>query len=80
MVPKEPAAGTGPVRILGRDGCPFTRAARQAYEAQGRQVDYVSVRADAGAQKQMLELTGGVGRVPVIVDGDSVVVGWQGKW
>ena len=76
----EHEAGRRPVTILGRDGCPFTRAARAAYEAQGRQVAYHSVRADPEAHKQMLAATGGAARVPVIIDGDSVVVGWQGKW
>ncbi len=73
-----PAAG--PVTILGRDGCPFTRAARAAYAAQGRQVEYRSVRADPDARQKMLEATGGAARVPVIIDGGSVAVGWQGQW
>ncbi|MGD8368751.1 MAG: Uxx-star family glutaredoxin-like (seleno)protein [Desulfobacterales bacterium] len=71
---------SGPVTILGRDGCPFTRAARESYAAQGRRVDYHSVRADPEAKKKMLAAAGGAARVPVIIDGDSVVVGWQGKW
>ena len=70
----------GAVTILGRDGCPHTRAAREAFAARGRTVKYTSVRADPEAYKRLLSLTGGVPRVPVVVDGDSVEVGWQGKW
>jgi glutaredoxin len=80
METDESKPASGPVTILGRDGCPFTRAARAAYAAQGRRVEYLSVRTDSEAKKKMLAAAGGAARVPVIIDGDSVVVGWQGKW
>jgi glutaredoxin len=70
----------GAVTIFGRDGCPYTRAAREAFAARGRTVNYTSVRSDPEALNRMLSLTGGAPRIPVIVDGDSVEVGWQGKW
>ena len=72
--------GGGAVTILGRDGCPFTRAARAAFAEQGRRVEYFSVRTNPEAKKRLLDLTGGAARVPVIIDGDTLEVGWQGKW
>jgi glutaredoxin len=68
------------VIIFGRDGCPFTRAAREAYASEGRLVEYINVRKDPQGAARLLSLSGGSPRVPVIVDGDVVTVGWQGKW
>ncbi len=70
----------GRVTILGRDGCPYTRAAKKAYAKQGRRIEYVSVRTDPQGFQRLMALTGGAARVPVIVDGDTVQVGWQGRW
>jgi glutaredoxin 3 len=67
------------VTVYGRDGCPFTRAARESLEAEGREVAYVNVRKDLAGLEKMLSLSGGSRRIPFIVDGDRVQTGWQGK-
>lgn len=74
------AAMEAAVIIFGRDGCPFTRAAREAYAAEGRLVEYINVRKDRQGAERFLALSGGWPRVPLIVDGEGVTVGWHGKW
>ncbi len=42
-------------------------------------MSYVDVFADAHALDKMLALTKGIRKVPVIVEGDQVAVGYLGK-
>ena len=66
--------------IYGRDACPFTRAALEAYRKHARQVSYVNVAKNPAKLEEMLTLSGGYRKVPVIVDGDTVTIGYQGKY
>jgi len=70
---------TNPIVIYGRDAWPFTRAAREAYRNQGIDVTYVNVVKDPAKLDDMLKLSGGYRKVPVIVDGETVTVGFEGK-
>lgn len=65
------------VVIYGKDSCPYTLAAREDFEKRGP-VTYVNVRRDAAGLARMLELSGGQRRVPVIVDGGRVTIGYGG--
>jgi glutaredoxin len=66
------------VTIYGKDSCPYTRAARDDFEARGG-VTYVNVRKDADGLQQMLVHSRGRRVVPVIVEGDGkVTIGWDG--
>ncbi len=38
----------------------------------------MNVKADSAKMEEMLELSGGVRKVPVIVDGDKVTIGYGG--
>ena len=67
-----------PVEIYGKDSCGYTRAAREDYEARGRQVTYFNVKKDPAAMARFLELSGGERRVPLIVDRGRVTVGFDG--
>lgn len=40
---------------------------------------YIDIFADARALDKMLALTKGIRKVPVIVTGDQVAIGYQGK-
>ncbi len=42
------------------------------------EVEYVNVKKDRASLERMLAHTGGGRDVPVIVDGDEVIVGWGG--
>jgi len=48
--------------------------AREAYP----DATYINVKSNAEKLQAMLDKSGGVRRVPVIVDGDSVTIGYQG--
>ena len=52
--------------------------AREAFEGEGRTVDYRDVLADPGSLDEMLKVTGGKRQVPVIVDGKKIKVGYGG--
>ena len=60
-------------RIYGKEGCPHTDRARAALP----RASFVDVQADAEALEEMLRLSGGVRRVPVIARGDAVEVGFR---
>ena len=66
------------VRIFGKDNCPYTSAAREDHAKRGVAFEYVNVLADAAQLKEMLKHSRGVRKVPVIVDGDKVSIGFNG--
>ena len=65
------------ILIFGKDTCPYTQAALDAYEATGK-VTYVNVKRDADGLARMLEFSKGQRRVPVIVTGGVVTIGYGG--
>ena len=67
------------VIIYGKHSWPHTASARAAYERSGRPVEYISVVDTPGALERMLKLSGGTRKIPLIVDGDRIIVGYQGK-
>ena len=66
------------VLIYGKNGCPYTDAARDDYQARGVPFRYINVKKDPAELERMLALTKGQRRVPVIVDGGKVTVGFGG--
>jgi len=67
------------VVIYGKEHCQYTQAAKDHYAGQGIPVDYVNVKADRSALARMLELSGNIRRVPVIVEADGkVTIGFGG--
>ncbi|MBW8713987.1 MAG: glutaredoxin family protein [Acidobacteria bacterium] len=66
------------VLIFGKDGCPYTQAARDHYEAQKGPVQYLNVKKNPADLQRMLEYSKGARRVPVIVDDGKVTVGFGG--
>ena len=67
------------VRIYGKDTCPHTTAAREAYAKQGVSVEYRNVKVNPKDLEEMLQLSQGERRVPIIVEGGKVSIGWMGK-
>jgi glutaredoxin len=63
------------IEIYGKDACPYTQAARDAYEPKG--AVYLNVTKDPQAMARMVELSKGR-RVPVIVEDGNVTVGYGG--
>jgi glutaredoxin 3 len=66
------------VLIYGKDGCPYTVAARDEYKQRGVPFRYINVKKDAAELQRMLALTNGQRRVPVIVEHGKVTVGFGG--
>jgi glutaredoxin 3 len=66
------------VMIFGKDACPYTQSARDHYAAKGVPFEYVNVKKNAAQLERMLTYSKGARRVPVIVDGDSVTIGFGG--
>jgi glutaredoxin 3 len=66
------------VLIFGKDACPYTQDARDHYAARNVPFQYVNVKKNAADLERMLAYTSGARRVPVIVDGDKVTIGFGG--
>ncbi|HTN51232.1 MAG TPA: UXX-star (seleno)protein family 1 [Anaeromyxobacter sp.] len=67
------------VQIYGKDGCPYTAAARKDYESRGVAYDYFDVVRDPKAMATFLELSGGERRVPLIAERGRVSLGFGGS-
>ncbi len=67
------------VTIYGKPGCPYTDAAMQDFDKKGIEYAYVDVKANAEDLATMLKHSGGARKVPVIVEGDMVTVGFGGS-
>lgn len=61
--------------IYGKSGCPYTTKAREAYQDHA----YYDVKKDPRKMEEMLDLTKGQRKVPVIVVGEKVTVGYDGS-
>ena len=64
------------MRIYGKQGCPHTDRARRAWP----EAEFLDVLAEPDGPArlaEMLRLSGGVRRVPVIVRGGSVEIGFK---
>jgi glutaredoxin len=66
------------VLIFGKDGCPYTQAARDHYAAENIPFEYHNVKKSADGLERMLVYSMGVRKVPVIVEGEKVTVGYGG--
>lgn len=61
--------------VYGKAGCPYTQRALSDY---GDKAKYFDVKLDNEKLEEMLKLSGGVRKVPVIVEGGKVTVGYGG--
>lgn len=66
------------IYIYGKNGCPYTQAARDDHERRGVPFEYINVKKDPAQLARMLEYSHGRREVPVIVDGDEVTIGFDG--
>ena len=63
--------------IFGKEGWPFTEKARLAYEGKAK---YYDVKSDSTKLEEMLKYSGGVRKVPVILEEGKVTIGYGGSW
>jgi glutaredoxin len=67
------------VLIFGKDGCPYTEAARDDYTARKVPARYINVKKNPAELERMLAYSKGARRVPVIVEEDGkVTIGFGG--
>jgi len=66
------------VTIYTKPGCPFCMAAKADLKLKGVAYTEYNVKADAQRLEEMLQLNGGQRKVPTIVDGERVTVGFAG--
>lgn len=66
------------IKIYTKVGCPYCEAARNYYDERKIEYDDIDVHKVPGAGAEAERLAGGARRVPVIVDGDKVTVGFRG--
>ena len=66
------------ILLFGKDAWPYTQAAREAFAKEGRQVDYYNVVKEPKTLDTMLKHSKGVRKVPVIVEGETVTIGFDG--
>ena len=64
--------------IFGKDAWPYTRAARAAFAKGEKKVQYFNVVSDPKQLENMLKHSKGKRQVPVIVEGNSVTIGFDG--
>ena len=77
--PDEEKKMSDKILLFGKDAWPYTRAAREAFAKEGRQVDYYNVVKEPKHLDTMLKHSRGARKVPVIVEGDTVTIGFEGK-
>ena len=66
------------VLIFGKENCPYTRAARDDYARRDVAFEFIDVRANPAEMSRMLGYSNGRREVPVIVDDDTVTIGFGG--
>ena len=64
------------IEIFGKDSCPYTMAAVEAYRSKGGV--YINVKKEPAQLARMLEFSKGQRRVPVIVENGNVTIGYGG--
>ncbi len=65
----------GKITIYGMLGCPYTEKAKTSY----RKAEYFDVKQDPVKLEEMLQHSKGVRKVPVIVAGGKVSIGYGGS-
>lgn len=81
--PQNKSATTTPpsdaVQIFTKAGCPYTRALKRKLEHDGLSYVEYDVLQEPDTLQRMLELNGGQRRVPTIVMGEQVIIGFHGS-
>ncbi len=67
------------ILIYGKSTWPFTNAAREAYAQKNIEAEYFDVKASEKNLDAMLKYSDGSRKVPVIVEGDKITIGFNGK-
>lgn len=66
------------VLIYGKDTWPYTNKAREAYEKKGKEIDFINVLDNPFKLDEMLKLSDGKRKVPVIIEDGIIIIGYNG--
>lgn len=66
------------VILYTKPACPFCASARLSLRMRGIDFDEYNVKADPQRLAEMLRLNGGLRRIPTIVEGEKVSIGFGG--
>jgi glutaredoxin len=75
---KDPGPAETEVEVFSKPGCPYTRGLKRKLARDGMQFVEHDVQGDKAALERMLLLNGGQRKVPTIVMGGEVTVGFHG--
>ena len=67
------------ILIYGKSTWPFTNAAREAYAKKNIDAEYIDVLESEKNMNAMLKYSDGRRKVPVIVEGDEITIGFNGR-
>ncbi len=65
--------------IYGKSTCPFTKAAIDNFTDMGVKFDYIDIIENPDQLDIMLKYSKGERKIPVIVDGENITTGFEGK-
>jgi glutaredoxin 3 len=70
---------TEKVLIFGHDLCPYTSRAREDYTRRNIPFEYINVLQNDDALQRMLKHSNGRRKIPVIIEGGKVTIGFEGS-
>ncbi len=65
--------------IYGKSTCPYTKAAIDNFTDKGMEFDYIDIIENPDRLDIMLKYSKGERKIPVIVDGENITIGFEGK-
>ncbi len=70
---------SGKIIIFGKEQWPHTVKAREVFAKRNIEIEYYDVTKDEKYLEKMLVYSKGERRIPVIIDGTHVTVGYEGR-
>ena len=66
------------IKLYTKTGCPYCSKKREEFNRTGVVYEEINVYEVAGAEDELVKITGGIRKVPVIVDGAKVIIAPEG--
>jgi len=66
------------ITLYTKTGCPYCNTKREELQKKGIDFEEINIYEVDGAKEDLVKITGGKRMVPVIVDGDQVIIAPEG--
>lgn len=66
------------IKLYTKTGCPYCNRKREEMQNKGIEFEEINIYEVEGAKEELLALTNGIRKVPVIVDGSRIEIAPQG--